>query len=270
MTSAFHSGDHGDAIFAIPSFKALGVSHVYFGTRPWTKPNIEGRLHGIVRLFEKQGITISVHEGEEFDYDFSTFRAAGQIHGDTIVNRQARYMGVKPDLSKPWLVSESDERSKGRIMISRGPRWQGYWFPWRKLVNTFREQMIFVGLDEDYQDFTSRYGSVERIPTTDLYDVAKLIQGCSLFIANQSSPNSICEGLQKDNILEVCLHAPDCIYNRKNSIYVYDGSLSFEFNGTRFSSDAFSESGELSNDPREVFSREDQVRRMRELMDRYR
>lgn len=239
--TAFHSGDLGDSIFGIPAFKSLGITHVYFGTRPWTKPGLENRVQGIVRLFKAQGITISMHEGEEFDYDFSTFRNGGQLNTDTIALRHARWAGVTLDLSKPWLVAETDERTKGRILISRGPRWQGYWFPWRQLVNTFRSKMVFVGLDEDYQDFVKKYGSVERIKTDDLYDVAKLINGCSLFIANQSSPNAICEGLQKDNILEVCLHAPDCIYFRKNSKYVIDGSLEFEFHGIKFRSERFSE-----------------------------
>lgn len=264
--TAFSSGDLGDAILGIPSFKALGVTHVYFASRPWTKPGIENRLHGITRLFEAQGITMSIHEDEHFDYDFSTYRSLGQLHGHQIAYRQALWVGADIDLSKPWLIAEEDKRTNGRILISRGPRWQGYWFPWRQLVNTFRSDMIFVGLDEDYHDFTQRYGSVERIKTADLYDVAKLIQGSSLFIANQSSPNAVCEGLQKDNILEVCLHAPDCIYFRKNSIYVYDGELEFTFNGKHFRSEKFSEGVDIHKHTPNLASELDQLRRMNELM----
>lgn len=265
--TAFHSGCLGDAIFGIPSFKALDVTHVYFDDRPWTKP-VVGRYGSIIRLFEKQGITVSTHESEPFDYDFSTFRNAGQLHGDPIIFRNARWVGVTPDLSKPWLVAEEDTRTNGKILISRGPRWQGYWFPWRQLVNTFRSDMIFVGLDEDYHDFTGKYGTVERIKTDDLYDVAKLIQGSSLFIANQSSPNAICEGLQKDNILEVCLHAPDCIYFRSNSIYVYDGELEFTFNGKHFRSEKFSEGVDVNKPTPNLPNELDQLRRMDELMTR--
>lgn len=263
--TAFSSGCLGDAIFAIPSFKSLNVTHVYFADRPWTKP-IEGRFWAIKRLFEKQGITASKHEGEDIDYDFSTFRNGGQLNTDTIVGRQARWMGIQVDLSKPWIVAETDERTKGRILISRGPRWQGYWFPWRQLVNTFRAQMVFVGLDEDYQDFVKKYGSVERIKTDDLYDVAKLINGCSLFIANQSSPNAICEGLQKDNILEVCLHAPDCIYFRNNSKYVTDGSLEFEFDGIKFRSERFSEGVDVHKPTPNLPNELHQLERMERLL----
>lgn len=266
--AALSSGDLGDAIFAIPSFKALGVTHVYFATRPWTKPNIEGRLHSIIRLFEAQGITIEANDTAQFDYDFSTFRLLGQLNGMTIVDRQARWTNAKINISKPWLIAEEDTRTNGKILISRGPRWQGYWFPWRQLVNTFRYDMVFVGLDEDYYDFVGKYGKVDRIVTKDLYDVAKLIQGSSLFIANQSSPNAICEGLQKDNILEVCLHAPDCIYFRSNSIYVYDGELEFTFNGKHFRSEKFSEGVDVNKPTPNLPNELDQLRRMDELMTR--
>lgn len=263
--TAFHSGCQGDAIFAIPSLKALNVTHLYFSDRWWTKP-IESRLHAIKRLFEKQGITISIYQGELFDYDFSTFRNAGQLHGDPIVYRQSRWVGATVDLSKPWLIAEPDNRTNGRILISRGPRWQGYWFPWKQLVNTYREEMVFVGLDEDYQDFVGRYGLVERIKTSDLYEVAQLIAGSSLFIANQSSPNAICEGLQKDNVLEVCLHAPDCIYFRKNSTYVYDGALELSFNNKTFRSERLSETNEIAYMKIAPEHKLDQLRRIEEFM----
>jgi hypothetical protein len=229
QVNAFHSGCIGDIIYSIPAIKALGATTLLVDDRPWTKP-IVSRIGAFSRLLESQGILVRKHEGEHIDFDLSTYRNGGMRYGDNIATRVARWMGVKVDLTKPWIhIEEKNPETKGKIIVSRGARWHGEFFPWRKLVEAYGEHMLFVGLSEEHQAFCNEFGTIPHLLTNDLYDVATAIAGADLFIGNQSSPNSIAVGLGSPSIVETCLYAFDCIYDRGNVTYCHDGRLKFVF-----------------------------------------
>jgi hypothetical protein len=231
QVNAFHSGCIGDIIYSIPAMKALSVTKLYVDDRPWTKPIVH-RIDAFKRLIESQGIEVKKHEDENIDFDLSTYRNGGMIYGDNIANRVARWIGVKIDLSKPWMqINEKNHATKGKIVVSRGARWHGEFFPWNRLTSKLGHKMLFVGLPEEHQDFCSLFGNIEYLPTIDLYDVATAIAGADIFIGNQSSPNAIAVGLGSPSIVETCLYAFDCIYERDNIKYVHDGNLTAQFYG---------------------------------------
>jgi hypothetical protein len=226
--NAFHSGCIGDIIYSIPTMQALGVTALYVGDRSWTKP-IVNRLGSFARLIESQGISVSKHEGQNIDVDLSTYRNGGMVYGDNIANRVARWVGAKIDLSKPWIKSGKNNYASGKIVVSRGARWHGEFFPWLEIVNAFADDIMFVGHKEEHEDFCKKFGRVEHLHTIDLYDVAEAIAASSLFIGNQSSPNAIANALRVPSIVETCLYAFDCIYERDNTTYCHDGRLKFSF-----------------------------------------
>ena len=233
--SAFHSGCIGDIIYSIPTLQEKQTKKLFIGNRPWTKP-IENRIPLFQRLLEEQGISVHKHEGEKIDHDISTYRNGGMRYGENISSRIARWMMVKPDLDKPWISVQSPNKyTNGKIVVARGARWHGEYFPWNQIVEEFKEDIVFVGLPDEHREFCSLFGSVEYLPTKDLYEVAEAIAGSSLFIGNQSSPNAICEGLKHDCIQECCLYAFDCVFVRNNKQHITHGELSFSFNNKSFS-----------------------------------
>jgi hypothetical protein len=187
---------------------------------------------------------ISTYAGEWVDYDLSTFRAQGLKYGDTIIERQARWIGAKVDISNPWLVTEDpDPRTLGKIVINRCPRWPGFHFPWRRIVEEFGADAVFLGLESEHGDFVKEFGYVSFIRTTNLLEVANLIAGAVLFIGNQSCPLAIAEGLHKRTIVECCCFALDSCYRMGYNIHVVDGSLNFSLNGRRFTSPSMAHVG---------------------------
>jgi len=233
--NAFHSGCIGDIIYSIPSMKEYGVKKLFIADRPWTKPILH-RIDTFRRLIESQGISVHKHEGEKINFDISTYRNGGMRYGENIASRVARWMMVKPDLTQPWLdVPLGSLDAKNRIVISRGARWHGEYFPWRKIVEKFKDDILFIGLPEEHHTFCEQFGKVEYLRTNDLYDVAQAIKASDLFIGNQSSPNAICEGLKHNAIQECCLYAYDCYFPRENKKHVNYGEVSFTFKGKHFS-----------------------------------
>jgi hypothetical protein len=188
------------------------------------------------RLLETQDYIGSVWPwvGETIDYDASFFRDGGLPFGQSLASLQAKWLGLTPDLSKPWLKVPPDEW--GAIVVNRTARYRNHYFPWASLVETFGSQLMFIGLPEEYKDFCQNFGKISYLPTLNLYKAAEVIAGSKLFIGNQSSCYAIAEGLKHRSIQETDLEHPDCVFPRENAIYCHDGALDFTFNGKAFKS----------------------------------
>lgn len=235
MTVA-HSGEIGDLILALPTIKAIGANKIYAVDRPWTRPDFKGRSRFLKRLVESQPYIESLepHAGQPIDIDLSCYRSHGHKFGETIINRIARFARAKVDQSQQWLEVEPDKRTKGRIVINRCPRWQGINFPWREIVQSFKKDILFIGLDSEWKKFCAEFGMVEYLRTNDLYEAAMAIRGSDTFLGNQSSCNAICEGLNHPSVLETCVTSFDCCTNRPNCTYSVTGKVSFSALGKDF------------------------------------
>ena len=239
MATFLHSGDFGDAIYALPSVRALGGGTLYFVSRPWTRTRWGPSLLSLVKpLIDGSGFCeAQLHDGEWIDHDFSTFRHGGYKLGDTIVERQRRWVGADISL-EPWLKAEP--RKVAAIIINRASRWHGFAFPWKKILAAFApKDLVFIGLADEHAAFEKEFGFVPFYWTRDLYEVACLIAGAELFIGSQSAALAIANALGAPVVVEVCPYACDCFYKRDNAKYSFNGELSFEVGGAKFESLGF-------------------------------
>jgi|SRR5882757_5961759 len=235
-----HSGELGDVIWSLPAIRALGGGSLFGVNRPWTRPEFTKRIAVLKRLLESQDYVhhVGPHEGQHIDLDISPFRRSGLITGQSIPERIARFCRATPDLANPWIMVEPDSRSSGRIVINQCERWTSWFMPWKQIVDTFKKDILFVGLKQEHNKFQEQFGKVSYQSTNDLYEVASLIKGSELFIGNQSSANSIAEAMKHRKILAACLYASDCLFKGDHATYCIDGSLSFEACGKSFHSEA--------------------------------
>lgn len=229
-------GEIGDAIYCLPTIKALGARELYAVEVPWCRPNWHARSSSLRRLIESQDYVDlwKPHRGEPLGINLTGYRNFGHCFGETIINRIARAARVKVDQSQQWLEVEPDPRTKDRIVINRCPRWHGMNFPWKEIVQTFKKEILFIGLDSEWKAFCSEFGMVEYLRTNDLYDAARAIRGSDTYIGNQSSCNAICEGLKHPSVLETCVTSQDCVTNRPNCTYSVTGRVSFTVLGRDF------------------------------------
>lgn len=243
MASFSSIGDSGDVIYSLPVVRKLGGGSYFAVDKPECRPFIS-RIPLLKKLLESQDYIeeLSPYKGEKIDYDLTTFRCGGFPYGVTLAKLQADWLGVKGvDTATPWLKAKPSKETKGKIVISRTDRYRNPYFPYKELVQTFRDRIIFVGLKEEHINFSGEYGYVPYLATENFYDVACAIAGAEMFIGNQSCPYAICEGLKVRSILEVCLFVPDCIYPRKNAVHCVDGGLNFSAFGIDFYSEPYEE-----------------------------
>jgi hypothetical protein len=231
-----HSGDLGDAIYALHTIKMLGGGQVYLVTRPQTKAFTPERVSALKPLMLEQHYIVDVVDGEppqQVDYDFSTFRKAGHPFGFNLVELQSRWVerqmnGEVPpaswNVSAPWLTAP-DSEFNGRVVVHRSARYQNANFPWKQLAAHYGDKMIAVGFPEELEALERVAGrKIEYARTSDLLEMAKLIAGASLFIGNQSSPLALATGLGVPVIQETCIWTPDCVYPAMPVQYVFDGN----------------------------------------------
>jgi hypothetical protein len=234
-------GDLGDILYLCPCMKLVAEE----SGEPVTLYARNGlRLHDPIteriplfrRLLETQDYIDAVlpWDGEEVDYDACLFRNLGLPFGETLAGLQAKWLGLTPDFSRPWLKVTPDYW--GTITVNRTLRYPNVFFPWAGLVEAFGPHMLFLGLPEEYADFIRSFGKISYLPTLNLFKAAEVIAASELFIGNQSCCFAIAEGLKHRSIQATDLEHPDCIFPRENAIHCHDGALDFTFNGRHFTS----------------------------------
>ncbi len=129
--------------------------------------------------------------------------------------------------SEPWL-RVPEPKPVAAVVLHRSPQRQVADFPWRRVVETYGAEAVFVGSREEHRDFTDRFGHVHHLHTDTYLELAQVIAGAVLFIGNQSSPAAAAEGLKANKILETLpFGSPDwnCHWQRAGVIHGYDASI---------------------------------------------
>lgn len=233
-------GDIGDAVIQLGVIEQIpNGPHTYVvqtsGCTKFRTPKDADRLCSIIKpLAELQPYIKEcrrVIEGEHIDWHDGIFRSNGFVAGRSLFTAhctglmQAKGIGDGFLCDHPFLtVDEIDQKSVGRVIISRSGRYRNNTFPWMEICRKYGNRLLFVGLEHEWRDFSGEFQSVEFAKTENMLEVARLIKGSLLFIGNQSSPMAVCEGLKHRSIQETSLNTPDCIYKRDNAQYCYNGS----------------------------------------------
>lgn len=222
-----HRADLGDIVAALPSIRAMGGGKLVIGPVADEKnPIAQGRaslrgerFQSLKPLLEAQPYISSVEWVEELPsgcVDFSTFRV-NHIYGENLAQWQARHVGVKIS-EEPWLNISAPKHH--RAVFARSLRYRDPHFKTelKRQVEKNRNG-IFVGLPEEYQDFSSMFGRLEYRQTRNLLELAQIIAGCSVLVCNQSCPYWIGAGIGVSIIQETWHHDPNSRILRPNCLY---------------------------------------------------
>lgn len=170
-------------------------------------------ITGVELLDDAPGVLLSTEAVKSaVTHDFTRFREHAPpqakigtrlLHGGAGYNLatwQASYMGVHDvvDLS-PWVrAGLADEgirnEARGKAIFARTERYHNPTFDWGAMVKE-HSPALFVGLEEEWENFRisipdSRLvgAEIRYRPCANLLEVAQLIAGSRLLVANQSCP----------------------------------------------------------------------------------
>lgn len=169
---------------------------------------------------------------DHVDWKSAEFRGMGYQRGQSLFDAHLAHLITTKNVghgisgNHAWLFNiEPNTKFSGRVAINRTGRYRNSLFPWREVVQYYRNRIIFVGLHHEWREFCGHFGYVEYAPTPDLLGMAQIIAASDLFIGNQSCAYACAEGLKHHSIQETNLGYPDCIYARDNAQYCHDGAV---------------------------------------------
>jgi len=235
-------GDVGDAIVAmcvisqIPGGPHTLVLQKSKLTKMRDDATLAAFLENIKALAESQPYIREVRlaeYGERMGWQSGDFRSQGLhcVSASLLSAHLSHFKHAHGELihkfssAQAWLKVAPSNAAKNKVVIARSSRYPNNYFKWAEVVKHYGTRLLFIGSDGEHKDFSDRFGEVQKLPTKTMLDVAQAIAGSELFIGNQSSPMAVCEGLKHPSIQETCLHIPDCIYNRSNAQWCYDGAM---------------------------------------------
>lgn len=226
-----HAGDLGDIIYALPTIRALGGGTLCLHAVKWTRePMTETKVQSLRSLLITQPYIEDVRwlgDGEKVAVNLNDFRQSYMNEGGfrkfprrNICEWILLTHCLSPDeQAKRWLVG-IEPIQRARVVVNRTPRYQNPSFPWRRVLDHYRGEMVFVGSAKEHATFCSDFKMAKtEIPhqqTGSLLALAQVIAGADLFVGNQSCAYAIAEGMKKPAILEVCRWMPNCLFERED------------------------------------------------------
>lgn len=242
MITVRHAGDLGDILYSLPVARTLATGRpiaFLIEAASYTRQQlIPPNWCGIDELLMRQPYICAVrpwHQGESVNYNLNDFRARlfqSLKHGigkdKHLIHWMCEAHGVPHSCADaPWLEAEPDPVA--RVVFSRAgagrPAHQVYQnpaFPWHFVWEKYHKDAIFIGTEHEHELFSCTCGRVAHYKTKGLYEAARVIAGCDLFVGNQTATHAIAEGMKKRILLEVWPEGANCLVHRPGVTHGWD------------------------------------------------
>lgn len=250
----YHSGDLGDIIYSLPTIKELGGGVLHLGNKHWVgqspdkqiTQDVVDQLYNIlihqpyltdIKFTDDYKIPIhyNLNMFRKFFVEWCTGKLSVNVINEmkklNIVELTAREFldNTSTLYLQKWLTCNNPKAYINYpIIINRTPRYNNDQFPWKQLIKDFGKKMIFIGHEEEHEQFKIQYGDVKYYETTELNNAYELVAGTKIFIGNQSLLYSFAEGLKRPCIQETCANIQTSSYFRKDA-YITNTTTKFNY-----------------------------------------
>jgi len=218
-----HSGDIGDIIYGLPTIKALGGGHLRLIHTPGKTAHgmTETKAERLATLLRVQPYIHSCEFSTGSGTSIDGFRHHG-AHGNLADMHLATHGLLWEHRRKAWLQVEKPF-SPYEVIVHRSARYHGR-FPWRAMLDEYKDRIGFVGFPDEHEAFTAEFGEIPFVDAPDYLSLAKVIAGAKLFAGNQSSPMAVAQGLKQNTLLEICPGGAQqhCVFQRLGCVIVWD------------------------------------------------
>lgn len=241
MISARCAGDRGDCIYSLPVVKWFAQQNnckaIYFiEAATYTRVMLtKDKWCGLDLILRAQPYIQDVQElrfGQMVQINLNDSRVPMTRALRSGIGRDKALVDWMLDTHKvprqaaiePWLTIEPNPVAEvviNRSGVGRDSHhvYQNVTFPWRRVLDKYGSRAVFVGTPLEHEAFTAATGPIDHYQTADLYEAARVISGCQMFIGNQSCPHALAEGLKKNIILEVWPAGPNCLHHRPGVVH---------------------------------------------------
>lgn len=214
----------GDLVYSLLFAKKLGVeNYLIDGKRGVCKFNEASRKF-ISPLIRNQQYIKSVLEfdGQSYDCDYGVHPNGEKVVVGTNLTKyhSSKFNIDWKSLNDPWLTSDTIDLGK-KIVINRTSRYHGnYLFYHDFFRHVDIENCVFVGVEEEWKQFVHFFQKpIDFYKTDNVLELASAINGCEMFLGNESLPCAIATGLGKHSFIEIGIGCANYIFNNKKLNY---------------------------------------------------
>lgn len=224
-----HSGDVGDAVYAMPTIRALGGGHLVFRPKNYVRePMFPEKVDRIATFFASQPYILTVQYMSHVEYcthNLDDFRAVWQRlrqQGSNSAYNLAELHLIAQKLplrfaDEKWVelppLKSDYNLVRPSVIFSRSFRYHNNAFPWKAVYEKYKNVATFLGTNDEWQNFNGNVGAVPRIDTPTLLEAAYLISGCKLFVGNQSALFALAVSMRVPRVLEVWMADQNCWFS---------------------------------------------------------
>jgi len=204
-------GDVGDMLAGLATIKHFGPAHLYLlkSTKVRESMNPKKVYENLSPLLTKQPYITNVTYCEkepEMAINLDIWRDGRDIKG-SISGICARTFNIDSEPQQGWITC-NEPQSVSEVIVARSGRYHANSQMYHKVMKEYLDK-TFVGLPEEHQAFEAEFGKIPYHPTPNLYDLARVIAGCKIFVGNSSTPCWIALGVGVKKIINEC-HSPSC------------------------------------------------------------
>lgn len=237
------AGDAGDCIACLPAVRALGGGIMYLEAATYTRVMLTPEnWRGLDKILKDQSY---IHDVREFPRTFHTtynlndfrnrlFKALrmNQCKDKSLTDWQLEQFHLPLNAKDEAWITIKEPIKAARVVFNRtgtgrdphhvyhNPR-----FPWHFVWEKYKTDAVFVGTKDEHTVFCATCGKVPHHPTADLYEAARVIAGCDLFVGNQSVCFWLAAGMMKSIVLEVWPSGPNCLITRPGMAHGWDENV---------------------------------------------
>ena len=222
-----HSGDIGDLLAALPVIKQLGGGELVLFPAPYTGFRMTTeRVENLRQFLELQPYITGVRwatgpEGTNLD----VWREPCEGHKNlNLSDMIAMTLGQPyPDREQPWLKIDRPNRI-APVIFGRSHRYRNHQVEWDQIYREYARQAVFVGTSEEHYDFERAVGPINYYSSPTYLDLARVVSGADLVVANQTSIRWLAEGYKIPVLVEVDPAIDNTYWQRTAAYYLYGRS----------------------------------------------
>lgn len=167
----------------------------------------------------------NLYRGENIDINLTDFRFDIDLNNLGVTDLFKKVYKIKEDII--FIDTDKNEQYSNNIIIHRSRFKNNENFPWRFIIDKYKDDIIFISDNkEDFDNF--KYDGIKFLKTENIYDASIIINSCKMFIGNESMPAVLAHSLDKPRLIEIHnsshrLHwYPDEIKYSNNINFYYD------------------------------------------------
>lgn len=211
MTNFYNRGSLGDIIYSLPTIKEYGKSNLILKNKHYYS-FLNSLLNAQDYINEVKHLEDGKTNWSDVNINLDQFRTIHKKNlSKPLVQCFSEILNFNNiNYKNPWLFNIKKNKVKP-IIINRTLRYHDKEDINWHLFKSIENKCIFIGSQKEHFEFSRLFNlNIDFFKTENAIDVASVINGCDLFVGNQSFCYSLAESLKVDRVLEVCFEKPNC------------------------------------------------------------